>query len=83
MAETTRPAPVSLEQVRQAEELSALSVRQLKELLARNRVEYRGCLERADLLQRATTLWRDHAKYRDGEHRCPIRSIPLGFINSP
>lgn len=45
-----------------------LNVKQLKELLVRNRVEYRGCLERKDLLERAKTLWRNHAQYCDGEY---------------
>ncbi|KAI5634488.1 E3 ubiquitin-protein ligase rififylin [Phthorimaea operculella] len=60
------PAAVTLESIADERALSALSVRQLKELLARNRVEFRGCLERRDLLARATTLYRDHIKYKDG-----------------
>lgn len=61
------PKKVDLESFRSAEELELLNVKQLKELLTRNRVEYRGCLERAELLERATRLWRDHAQYRDGQ----------------
>ncbi|XP_049867126.1 E3 ubiquitin-protein ligase RNF34 [Pectinophora gossypiella] len=66
------PEPVSLSLVSREAELEALSVKQLKELLARNRVEYRGCLERADLLERARTLYRDHHKYKDD-----VDSLPL------
>lgn len=55
--------------MRSAEELEALNVKQLKELLTRNRVAYHGCLERADLLERAKLLWRDHATYKDGTCR--------------
>ncbi|XP_041977264.1 E3 ubiquitin-protein ligase rififylin [Aricia agestis] len=62
----------NLEQMRSPEELEALSVRQLKELLARNRVEYRGAVERADLLQRARLLYADHHKYRS-----EIENLPL------
>lgn len=58
---------VTLETLRDPMQLEGLSVRQLKELLTRNRVEYRGCLERADLLTRAKMLYNDHAHYRDGE----------------
>lgn len=68
------PKRVDLESFKSAEELELLNVKQLKELLTRNRVEYRGCLERAELLERATRLWRDHAKYKDGERRVsPVR----------
>ncbi|CAH0718675.1 unnamed protein product, partial [Brenthis ino] len=63
---------VTLAAVRRASQLEQLSVRQLKALLARNRVEFRGCLERADLLQRARTLWREHAKYRDEIDNLPF-----------
>ncbi|XP_022118623.2 E3 ubiquitin-protein ligase rififylin [Pieris rapae] len=68
--ETARP--VSLEQIRRASELEGLTVRQLKELLARNRVEYRGCLERADLLQRAKLLLAEHARCRAEVERLPL-----------
>ncbi|XP_045542744.1 E3 ubiquitin-protein ligase rififylin [Papilio machaon] len=53
------PDQISLERLSEAE-LERLNVRQLKQLLRRNRVEFRGCLERVDLLQRARTLLRDH-----------------------
>ncbi|KAJ2952414.1 hypothetical protein O0L34_g6720 [Tuta absoluta] len=66
------PAHVTLDSIADERALEALSVRQLKELLARNRVEFRGCLERRDLLARATTLYRDHLKYKD-----EIEALPL------
>ncbi|CAH2074772.1 unnamed protein product, partial [Iphiclides podalirius] len=65
------PQHISLERLSEAE-LGSLSVRQLKELLRRNRVEFRGCLERADLLQRARTLWREHARAH-----ADIDSLPI------
>ncbi|XP_059061236.1 uncharacterized protein LOC131854122 [Achroia grisella] len=63
---------VSLGALRAEAELEALNVRQLKELLARNRVEYRGCLERADLLERAKMLWREHHHYADDIDKLPM-----------
>ncbi|XP_026330025.1 E3 ubiquitin-protein ligase rififylin isoform X2 [Hyposmocoma kahamanoa] len=66
------PKKVDLESFRSAQELELLNVKQLKELLTRNRVEYRGCLERAELLERATRLWRDHAQYRDEVDNLPL-----------
>ncbi|KAJ8725334.1 hypothetical protein PYW08_003517 [Mythimna loreyi] len=65
------PKQISLEQFSRASELDALNVKQLKELLVRNRVEYRGCLERRDLLERAKTLWRNHAQYKDDIDNLP------------
>ncbi|KAG6457269.1 E3 ubiquitin-protein ligase rififylin [Manduca sexta] len=66
------PRHISLQQFKHMSELEALNVKQLKELLTRNRVEFRGCIERADLLERANTLWRDHARYRDELENLPL-----------
>ncbi|CAG9585904.1 unnamed protein product [Danaus chrysippus] len=64
---------IHLSQFKLASELDALNVKQLKELLMRNRVEYKGCLERSDLLERAKMLWRDHDKYKDEQGAQLIR----------
>ncbi|KAL4704503.1 hypothetical protein ACJJTC_007622 [Scirpophaga incertulas] len=64
--------PVSLDEIASEQELDGLSVRQLKLLLARNRVAFRGCLERGELLELARRLLRDHAAYR-----ADIESLPL------
>ncbi|GBP32063.1 E3 ubiquitin-protein ligase rififylin [Eumeta japonica] len=58
----TRPARLHLDDLSLAD-LDMLSIRQLKELLVINRVEFRGCLERADLLSRVRTLHAEHHKY--------------------
>ncbi|KAH9643397.1 hypothetical protein HF086_016686 [Spodoptera exigua] len=65
------PKHISLDQFKQPSDLDVLSVKQLKELLVRNRVEYRGCLERKELLERAKTLWRNHAQYCDDVEALP------------
>ncbi|XP_026742711.1 E3 ubiquitin-protein ligase RNF34 isoform X2 [Trichoplusia ni] len=71
---TTQDTPqhINLEQFGQISDLDMLNVKQLKELLIRNRVEFRGCLERKDLLERAKTLWRNHAQYKDDLDNLPI-----------
>ncbi|CAH2086972.1 unnamed protein product [Euphydryas editha] len=66
------PRQLTLEQITQESQLERLSVKQLKELLTRNRVEFRGCIERAELLERARTLWTDHVKYRDEIDNLPF-----------
>ncbi|RUS69434.1 hypothetical protein EGW08_022805 [Elysia chlorotica] len=49
-----------LEDVESAEDIENLTVRQLKELLVNNFVDYRGCCERSELVDRVKALWRDH-----------------------
>ncbi|CAH0604482.1 unnamed protein product [Chrysodeixis includens] len=70
--DTGTPQHINLEQFGEINDLEMLSVKQLKELLIRNRVEFRGCLERKDLLERAKTLWRNHAQYKDDLDNLPI-----------
>lgn len=41
------------------EDIEALSVRQLKEILARNFVNYKGCCEKWELMERVSRLYQD------------------------
>ncbi|NWU64542.1 RFFL ligase, partial [Pterocles burchelli] len=45
-------------------DINALSVRQLKEILARNFVNYKGCCEKWELLERVTRLYKE----KDHQH---------------
>ncbi|NWZ72052.1 RFFL ligase, partial [Acrocephalus arundinaceus] len=49
----------SLSDLRSIGDINALSVRQLKEILARNFVNYKGCCEKWELLERVTRLYRE------------------------
>lgn len=40
-------------------ELDALSVKELKQLLMLNRVDFKGCCEKTELLERVQRLWND------------------------
>jgi hypothetical protein len=41
------------------EDIEGLTVRQLKEILARNFVNYKGCCEKWELMERVTRLYKD------------------------
>ncbi|NWT41550.1 RFFL ligase, partial [Chroicocephalus maculipennis] len=49
----------SLSDLRSIGDINALSVRQLKEILARNFVNYKGCCEKWELLERVTRLYKE------------------------
>lgn len=49
----------SLSDLRAAEDIEDLSVRQLKEILARNFVDYKGCCEKWELMERVKRLFQD------------------------
>lgn len=54
-----------------------LSVKQLKEILMLNRVDFKGCCEKQELKERVERLWQDHvAALRKFEN---ILSIPFVF----
>lgn len=43
-----------------ADDLTNLSSKQLKQLLTLNRVDFKGCVEKSELLERAKRLWNDN-----------------------
>ncbi|KAJ8266568.1 hypothetical protein GJAV_G00131980 [Gymnothorax javanicus] len=49
----------SLSDLSDVRDIEALSVRQLKEILARNFVNYKGCCEKWELMERVTRLYND------------------------
>lgn len=49
----------SLSDLSCVDDIEALSVRQLKEILARNFVNYKGCCEKWELMERVTRLYQD------------------------
>jgi len=42
--------------------ISDLSVKQLKEILVRNFVSIKGCVEKSELITKVELLYRDHQK---------------------
>ncbi|GFN99594.1 E3 ubiquitin-protein ligase rnf34 [Plakobranchus ocellatus] len=61
--ETPAAPPVrrtQLNDVKALEDVEKLTIRQLKELLVNNFVDYRGCCERRDLVEKVKNLWKDH-----------------------
>lgn len=58
---------VQLSDIKEASELEYLNVKQLKNLLSTNRVDYKGCLERQELLNRVSRLWQEYKQSRQGK----------------
>lgn len=55
----------SLSDLGSVDDIEALSVRQLKEILARNFVNYKGCCEKWELMERVTRLYHDQKNLQD------------------
>ncbi|XP_062509255.1 E3 ubiquitin-protein ligase rififylin-like [Corticium candelabrum] len=58
-------ARVSLDELKTEEDVNKLTVRQLKEILARNFIDYKGCIERSELVERVCRLVVSHLKEKD------------------
>ncbi|XP_054011590.1 E3 ubiquitin-protein ligase RNF34 isoform X1 [Hylaeus anthracinus] len=59
------PDNVKLSDLNDLSDLEYLTVKQLKNLLSINRVDYKGCIERCELLDRASRLWQEHKQSKD------------------
>uniref|UniRef100_A0A672P479 E3 ubiquitin-protein ligase RNF34 n=1 Tax=Sinocyclocheilus grahami TaxID=75366 RepID=A0A672P479_SINGR len=57
---TQRRARASLSDLSREDEIKSLTVRQLKEILARNFVNYSGCCEKWELVERVHRLYREN-----------------------
>ncbi|XP_064210177.1 E3 ubiquitin-protein ligase RNF34-like isoform X1 [Anguilla rostrata] len=61
---TRKRARASLTDIASLEDIENLSVRQLKEVLARNFVNYSGCCEKWELVERVSRLFRENEQNR-------------------
>ncbi|KAL7045951.1 hypothetical protein ACKWTF_002414 [Chironomus riparius] len=52
---------ITLEDLQSSSDLDHLSVKQLKELLALNRVDFKGCCEKNELKERVQRLWENYS----------------------
>ena len=71
---------VKLSDIKELSELEYLTVKQLKDLLSVNRVDFKGCVERCELLDRACRLWDEHRKSREGENFNFSELIAIDFV---
>lgn len=62
--QTRRRARASLSDIASLRDIEGLSVRQLKEILARNFVNYSGCCEKWELVERVSRLYRETEENR-------------------
>ncbi|XP_007564882.1 E3 ubiquitin-protein ligase RNF34-like isoform X3 [Poecilia latipinna] len=71
--QTRHGAGASVSDISSVRDIKGLSVRQLKEILARNFVNYSGCCEKWELVERVNRLYREKEKNTNtyGE-KCPL-----------
>uniref|UniRef100_A0A0B7AXL4 RING-type domain-containing protein n=2 Tax=Arion vulgaris TaxID=1028688 RepID=A0A0B7AXL4_9EUPU len=57
-----------LDDIAEISNIDDLSIRQLKELLVNNFVDYKGCCEKAELVEKTKRLWRDYQENKTRAH---------------
>ncbi|KAG9263417.1 E3 ubiquitin-protein ligase RNF34-like isoform X2 [Astyanax mexicanus] len=72
-----RRARASLSDLAREEDIEVLTVRQLKEILARNFVNFSGCCEKWELVERVHRLYRESQINRIS----PVAVAPLGAVD--
>ncbi|XP_053684432.1 uncharacterized protein LOC128734325 [Sabethes cyaneus] len=58
--ELANKSHIKLSDIKESADLDILSVKQLKEILMLNRVDFKGCCEKPELRERVLRLWRDY-----------------------
>jgi len=61
---------IILADIESRDEIDALTVRQLKVILVNNYVDYKGCCEKQELVERVFELWTDHKKMNQNGYYC-------------
>ncbi len=88
-SETARKRRASLSDIKAESDIEGLSIRQIKEILATNFVEYKGCCERQELLDKLRRLYhsdkenkRIEAELNNAQSSSTSSSIPSNNSNS-
>ncbi len=65
----------SMSDIHQESQLQELSVRELKIILQANCINYRGCVEKRELLEKVVQLWRARQEEK-GKHEASLVPSP-------
>ena len=58
-----------IEDLQDESQIDLLTVRQLKRILQQNCIDYRGCVEKNELMERVHRLWLDKADQKGRERK--------------
>jgi len=74
---------VYLSEIESLEDLKELSTKQIKEMLAMNRVNFKGCVEKEELLKILQRLWKQEQKNKDNVESMEDESLCKICMDSP
>lgn len=74
---------VYLSEIKTLDDLNELSARQIKELLAMNRVNFKGCVEKEELLKIVERLWKQDQRHKESMETMDDDSLCKICMDSP
>ena len=74
---------VYLSEIESLEDLKELSTKQIKDLLAMNRVNFKGCVEKEELLKILQRLWKQEQRNKDNLETMEDESLCKICMDSP
>lgn len=74
---------LQLSDIKSQQALNDLTIQQLKCLLIKNRVDFKGCVEKAELLDRVKRLWNEYSQSREGLEALPIDDLCKICMDAP
>jgi len=74
---------VYLSEIKSLDDLNELSTRQIKELLAMNRVNFKGCVEKEELLKILERLWKQDQRHKQSMETMDDDSLCKICMDSP
>ncbi|XP_044734683.1 E3 ubiquitin-protein ligase RNF34 [Chrysoperla carnea] len=74
---------LQLSDIKNQQALHDLTIQQLKCLLIKNRVDFKGCVEKAELLERVQRLWNEYYQSREGLETLPIDDLCKICMDAP
>ena len=74
---------VYLSEIETLEDLNELSTKQIKDLLAMNRVNFKGCVEKEELLKILRRLWKQEQKNKENIETMDDDSLCKICMDSP
>ncbi|KAE8635193.1 hypothetical protein XENTR_v10002541 [Xenopus tropicalis] len=74
--QSRKRARVSLSDLSTLEDIDGLTIRQLKEILARNFVNYTGCCEKWELVEKVSRLYRENEENRKSLQKSESKADP-------
>ena len=74
---------VYLSEIESLEDLKELSTKQIKEMLAMNRVNFKGCVEKEELLKILQRLWKQDQKNKDNIESMEDETLCKIYMDAP